>query len=527
MKNAKAKNKTALFLVLILSAGCFGSCFLNKGDSSVSESSKEETVDPLAFDTLYESKSTVKLNHLQETEFTVHKEIGDKNYLRIELLTDVNLVGYIHYTDVDNPAKTHKEKIYIEQGATEFTMFLDAFRKGAFGDFSKKLEKITLQNVSEQEGAIRVTNIAVSGRTYDTQEMLYINNGKIKLGAWLAAGGSICHVERLGEDVVEYIDENGSVCIDKDVDASKVRVVTEEVNLINIHDLGREIQQSYYANVNESHGYAPTDTVLYEGSVLYNPVQAGSAGDKQTQIIDYSYTDTEIRVKVRPQDWFFNNTQSDSYMENVYTFGENGVLMVYNRFVNFSQFRGMEKAWISGQETPAVYAVYPLNYFYCETTDGVIKDPNLSPMMTSNKKTCLNESVSDPYCYELSKNKVPDDWVAFVNENNFGIGIYTPNADAYCASRGSKSIWYEMVANHSYHKGMYDLKNYKYIPSAYADNYNYCGSPVIRRMVDFVPFEYEYAIDVGTVDEMRKNFRHLTANQTIKNNGFKAWSDEV
>lgn len=526
MKCTSCKKRFALFLAAILLAGCFSGCDMlpfNKGDAT--SSSIENENEERTFTSIYKGRQTVKLATKQTTEIAINQEIGEQNYFKIELLSDVNLVGYIHYAAVDKAATTHKEKMYIEQGTSEFTMFLDAFRKGAFGNFAKKIEKITLQNVSGQEGNVRVTEVSVSNRTYDNQKTLYINNGKLKLGASLAAGGAICHLEKMDENVVEYLDGEGNVRIDKNVDASKVKVVSKEVNLINVHDLGREIQQSYYAIVDESHGYAPKDEVLYEGAVLYNPVQAGSAGDKQSQIIDYRCTDTEIYVKIRPQDWFFDNTQTDSYMENIYKFGENGVLMVYNRFVNFSQFTDMEKAQISSQETPAVYTVYPLNYFYCETQSGVILDPNLSSMMTSNKKTDLNDFVNEPYYYMMSQEKVPDDWFAFVNDKNFGVGIYVPNSDFYGASRGWASTAYDMIHNHSYNKEFHYVPRGEYVPSAYAVNYNYCSAPVIRRMVDFVPFEYEYAICVGTVDEMRGNFLCLKEAGTIQNEGLNAWEN--
>ena len=164
------KKKISLFLAILLGLASFSACdFLGNtasvGDnSSVSESAEEEKD---SFDILYESKNTVTLDEDAETEISIGKEIGDKNYLRIQLLTDENLVGYIHYTNVKNPSKTHKEKIYIEQGSSEFTMFLDAFRVGAFGNFSKKIDKITLQNVGTAQGNLfRLRQVGATPRIF-------------------------------------------------------------------------------------------------------------------------------------------------------------------------------------------------------------------------------------------------------------------------------------------------------------------------------------------------------------------------
>ena len=520
----KTRKKISLFLAALLGLMSFSACdFLGKDNSSISGS----VVDEETFEVLYKGKEAVNLAVGAQTEIPIGKDVGDKNYLRIKIATDLDIVGYIHYANNQNPNETHKEKIYIERNETEFTMFLDAFRVGAFGDFSKKIEKITLQNVSEEAGNLRIREVAISDRTYDNQEMLYINNHALKIGASLAVGGALCHVESLNRSVVEYLDKDGKVRIDEDIDASKVVAITDEVNLINIHDLGREIQQSYYANVDESYGYAPDDEVLYEGiggAVLYNPVQAGSAGHNQTQIIDYRQTEDEIYVKSRPQDWFFRNTQTDSYMESTYTFGEYNTLLVTNRFVNFSQFVNMESAWVSSQETPAVYTVHPLNYFYCETVDGVINDPNLKPATTGQPKLSVGDAVLENYYYVLFHEKVLGSWMANVNDKGFGLGMYMPMAERYNASRGWAMTRYELVYNNQYNTSIYDLSDRRFVPSAYVNNYNYLCPNITRRMVDFVPFEYGFALYVGTVEEMRDSFKKLDDDGTIDNSSMDAWA---
>ena len=277
----KTTKKIAVFLASVLAVASFSACdFLKNLGGNEQASSVAETED--GFTLLYNEAKTSSLKRGDEVEIPLNKEIAGKNYLRIRLNTAVNLVGYVEYTDKSNSAKSHCEKIHIERGETEFTAFLDAFRLGARGDFDKILTKITLKSVSETEGNVRIKEVAVSDRTYP-EGMLYIQNDSLKIGVDLTAGGALCHVERLGRQVVEYIDEKGCVRIDEGVDASAVNCITDEVNLVNIHDLGREIQQSYYAGVGEENGYVPDEEVLYDGlggDVLYNPVQAGSAGDK-------------------------------------------------------------------------------------------------------------------------------------------------------------------------------------------------------------------------------------------------------
>ena len=513
-------NKITCFLAVVLSLSSFSACGFLGGQGAEDE----------GVQTLCKNKVDSALIAGEQTEIVIGKEVGDKNYLTIQLQNDVALVGYIHYTDKNDTTKTHKEKFFIEADAHTFSMFLDGIRIGAFGAFEKRIDKITLQNVEgRKSGVIRVEKVTISDRTYNNQEMLYLDNGMMKVGASLAAGGALCHLESLNRDVVEYLDSDGKVRIDEGIDPNDVNVISEEVNLINVHDLGREIQQSYYSYVTEENGYKPDDEVLYDGigdGYKYNPVQAGSAGDKQTQIIDYELAKNRLYVKSRPQDWFFDNTQTDSYMESIYTFDKGGTLIVTNRFVNFAQFTDMDQVSTCGHEIPAVYIVHPLNYFYCETAEGIINDPGLSPIPTAKLRSSINQEVEGNYWYQLPAETVVGSWLANVNDRGFGLGMYIPNVERFSASRGWKPTTYTVFANNYYDTNIYDLSGMRYIPSEYVDNYNYFSPAVTRKMVDFVPFEYSFALYIGRVSEMKERFDWLKEKGTIKNEGLDNWSKE-
>lgn len=516
--------KTAICLALctIFSTAFFTAC----GEEEHSSSSSSNRVED-GFETLYTEKTARNLSVGGTASFPINKDVGDKNYLKIEISTDVNLVGYIRYEENTGSGKTNEEKIYIEAGAKEFTSFLDAFRRGAFGDFDKKITEITLQNVSDTPGEIKLSAVKISGRVFDPDETLFIDDGALKVGASLAMGGALTHVEKINAGVVEYIDENGDVRIEPNINPNEVTVITEESNLINIHDYGREIQQSYYAAVDESNGYVPKSEVLYDATLRYNPIQAGSAGDMQSQIIEYRHTKNEIYIKARLQEWFLDNTLSDSYAESRYYFAQDGMMISYNRFVNFSQFTGLEDLPIVGQETPAIYISYPLNYFYCETTKGTINDPNLTSAVRSPFKEQLTDKIDGPYHYRLDEKSVPGDWAAFVNDKGFGIGFCMPEADMYKASRGWDKVssvnYYNEPTNHSYYKKIHGVLEYEYVPSAYADNYNYFCPVTDTRMLDFIPIEFEYAIYVGTTTEMKQQFNALRTAGFLENKNLHAW----
>lgn len=511
------RKKFQKWMALALGVFFLTSCTPTKTDSSNSQQVEGNLYN---FEQIYRGGKSYTLEHNEEVEISLSCDIGKKNYLKIDLYTNMNLVGYIYYEHHTDATTNNKEKIYIEKGATEFATFLDAYRVGAKAPYKKKLTKIVLQNVEKETGQVLINSVEISDRTYDRTEELYIDDGSLKMGTALLHGGAIRHIEKLNAGVVEYIDQNGNVCINPNVDSDGVELISEEVNLVNIHDLGREIQQSYYSLAGKENGYDPTEEVWYDGTLRYNPVQAGSAGDKESQIIDYEVTDGEIYVKVKPLEWFFHNTLSDSYMENRYYFNGKGVLIAYNRFVNFSQFTNLENVAIASQEMPAVYIAQPLNYFYCETVDGNIKDSNLSPLPTSDAKHGLFDGKTSNYHYSLDEKKVPGDWLAFVNEQSFGLGMYMPQADYYAASRGVTSTSYERLENHISASWQ---GNGKYIPSAYVTNYNYFTSGIFANMLDFVPIEYEYAVYVGTVWDMREEFSSLQERNVIDNAGLTAW----
>ena len=156
----------------------------------------------------------------------------------------------------------------------------------------------------------------------------------------------------------------------------------------------------------------------------------------------------------------------------------------------------------------------------------MINDPNLSPIpeATSAMRTSVLEEVEGNYWYQLQAKNVIGNWLANVNDVGFGMGMYIPNVERFSASRGWKTTSYTLLYNHYYDINIYDLRDLRLIPSAYVDNYNYFSPGITRRMVDFVPFEYSFALYIGRVEEMRERFGWLKENETIKNEGIDNWA---
>lgn len=513
------------------------------GSKDKEEEQKENvnyTLDEYSFSTVYTNNEEKTLSAYVVDDptangnvvYNVYSNLGSKNYIKLELETNVNLVGYINYYNNKNNQESNSEKFFIEANSTQFTIFLDAYRVGARGAYEKTISTISFQNVDENTvGKLKFKSLGVSDRALNTYEDFYITDGATVLGTSPFYGGCITYLERVEEDVYEYMDSDGNIRIDRDVDPDFVyQVVSDKVNLVNIYDLGREIQPSYYSNVTSANGYTPDydpedtdsyyDGITESGEPIYNPIQCGDFGGHTPQIIDYVYKPDYLYIKMKAQEWFFyTNIQANGYIEVTYYFDKNGSLMVDNAYTDFSQFINIYDVSICTQETPATYFAYPLNYFYCETKQGVIFDSQLSAQNgRSVGKSSLRTSVAGDYFYALKGKMVTDGWCAFVNENKFGVGIYLPNADKYIASRGSKSVsYFNDTDNSTYNEKYFTFDQSEIVASYSVLNYSYVNPALVRRMIDFVPLEYSYALFIGDTTQMGEAFTELNDSGRLTN----------
>lgn len=516
----KTITKRAVCLLMVGLIGTACAACNKKEPVETSEATPNYTLENYDFTTVYTDGEQKTLNVYNpavpeengKVVYDVYSNLGNKNYLKLELETNVDLVGYINYRSNADSSVTHSEKFFVEANSTEFITFLDAFRAGAYGAFEKTITTISFQNVDEtKEGTFTLKSAGISDREIVTKEELFISDGATVLGTSAFYGGCISYLERLDADIYEYMDSDGNICIDRDVDPETVyKVSSDKVNFVNICDLGREIQPSYYSAVGKENGYDPVykpeDTYqgLSGGKPIYNPIQCGDYGGHSPQIIDYNYQSDYLYIKMKAQEWFFNsNVQANGYIESTYYF-EDGAVIVDNRYIDFSQFINEREAGMHMQETPALYVAYPLNYFYCETKQGVIFDKNCSPQDgRSQERVSLRTTPTGPYFYSVNGKMATDGWCAFVNENKFGVGIYMPNADRYIASRGQISTnYFNEDQNSRYYPEFFTFSEEQIVPSYATFNYSYINPAIIRKMINFVPLEYTYALFVGDTEEM-------------------------
>ena len=177
---------------------------------------------------------------------------------------------------------------YLEEGKQSFSGLIIDFLNG------KQAASLTTIRVDtcEQKLAEEFLIFDLYTELIDVPERdYYISGSRYTLGIDLGWGGTI-----------NYVSDN------------KCNIDGVE-NMINKHDPGRLVQQSYY-------GTGAIEGVFEWGSFNgsnqwpYNPVQGGGKGGYASRIIDFVVEDNYVYVKAQPLDWGKINYITPSYMEN-------------------------------------------------------------------------------------------------------------------------------------------------------------------------------------------------------------------
>lgn len=377
-------------------------------------------------------------------KYTLKLPMGnDFNTYVLTYSSDVPIKGVITYKV---SGKSVSEEFYLEEGYHKtFTSFVD----GAIaGNDCAELTSVRISLIKAKSLTFRLEGIEATKRELPKTDVVYIEDGNYKLGIKLTWGGGISYLEDLrdGDDSLK--------------------------NLLNDHDTGRLIQQSYYGT--NSAPYVPEK--YGENMWCYNPVQGGDQYNNRSKLVDYVISEDgkSIYVKCRPLDWAKKNVLTLSYMENTYTLCD-GYVKVDNRFVDFSGYTHRN----ADQELPAFYTVSYLSEFVCYTGQKAWSGDTLTV------KPSLPFWGGNANAYFTLGSK--ETWAAWRAPNGYALGVYTPMATTLLAGR----------------------HNYNGSKDAHNDATNYVAPLIKNTMKSFEPFEYTYYIATGTVEEIRDQFYEL------------------
>ena len=349
----------------------------------------------------------------------------------------------------------HEEQFFIEAAESGEFSFVIAYYFDA--DLASGKITVSAETCTGEEADLMIFGIRPHEIPYSNKTVRYIESSRYKLGVKLNWGGAVSYLE------------------------DKTANIDGLTNLINCHDTGRLLQQSYYGTYGNDEF---TPGTSFGVGWRYNPVQGGDQYGHESRLIDFVESENSIYVKSQPLDWAKTNYLTPFYMDNTYTVTDEYV-RVDNRFVDFS---GWDHP-VAGQELPALYTVSYLSDFVYYAGENSWCDDTLT------YKTDLPFWGPNPR--ETSffmKGENTETWGAFFNpDDDFGIGLYTPNIDKLTGGRNA----------------------YNGSKSASNDSTNYIGASNEMKIVSYEPIEYGYLIATGSVEEIRAVFK---ANRDFTDN---------
>ncbi len=261
-------------------------------------------------------------------------------------------------------------------------------------------------------------------------DWLYLDNGQIRLGVDRAAGASIGF---FGES-------------------------TTGRNLLNHHDKGRFIQQSYYG---------AKDGSDWNGKPWrWNPVQGGGWRNEPARTLAFTNTATTLYARTLPKHWATGADLPDVVMEEWLT--------LTNRIAHLRfrmTYSGATNHPPAHQELPAVFADLALTNLVYYKGDA----PWTRGALMRRVPGWPNE-----YDKGLSEN-----WAAYVDERDWGLGAFVPGTTEVTCYR---------------HPGK---------PGPAGSGCSYLAPIRTLAITNGFKLEYDVFLTIGTVGEMRERFRDL------------------
>jgi len=289
------------------------------------------------------------------------------------------------------------------------------------------------------------------------EQMSFIQNDQIRLGADLSIGGSVTHLSANGGP-----------------------------NMINSHDWGRQIQMSFYSGPNpfEPNGKKPRKSWAGLG---WNPIQSGDCYGNRSKMLEHRNDGREIYVKCRPMHWPLNNQPGQCTFECWYRLEGNRV-QVRSRLTNERDDTTQYSA--RAQELPAIYTNG--RWYKLVTYKGDRPFSGAEPTVLVDR--------DDGKGWPWRNFYTPEHWVALLDESDWGLGVYLPYA---CAFTGG-------FANRPKGTG-----------GPEAAQTGYMGPTIREVLDHNIVYTYDYTLIVGSLQEIRDHVYECEKNRALPHWEFK------
>ncbi|MGQ1783614.1 MULTISPECIES: hypothetical protein [unclassified Saccharicrinis] len=247
-----------------------------------------------------------------------------------------------------------------------------------------KIEKSTLFILS-----ILFYSVGLYGQQY-----LSLDNDTLHLKLDLTRGGAICYISKSGGDR----------------------------NIVNIHDEGRYIQQSYYAGKKVNRQSEGQKSAWSPWS--WNPIQVGDCYRNRAKILEQKQSVNTLYVKCVPMLWDMDNKAAEAVMEQWTTLSGN-VIKVRNKLSCHRTDSIYGEEANNNQELPAVYPISSLKNLYTYFGDKPFTGEPLSNPHVKN--------LRDGFWGKYKNQMVAENWMAFVDDDLWGMAVYTPICSNFLA----------------------------------------------------------------------------------------------
>ncbi|MFP6872970.1 MAG: hypothetical protein VCA55_05610 [Verrucomicrobiales bacterium] len=220
----------------------------------------------------------------------------------------------------------------------------------------------------------------------------------VAIMAFSAQAGFGSHWEYLDNGVVRIgIDKSRGACIGYFATSATGR------NLLNNRDEGRFIQQSYYGG---------PDGSKWNGKPwVYNPVQGGNWKGGKSRLLEFNRDEKKktISARVEPLSWASGIACPEAIMD--VTVSLEGPLARIRFRMNYT---GRDQSSVRDQEMPAVFVDAGLaNLVYAENGKLKRRVPG----------------------WPNERGRAPENWLAYLDEKDWGIGICTPGTESFTCYR--------------------------------------------------------------------------------------------
>jgi len=270
--------------------------------------------------------------------------------------------------------------------------------------------------------------------------------------------------------------DNGIIKVKQDLTRggaiNYISVSSNSTNIVNIHDEGRYVQQSYYAGISvdrQAEGQSPSWSPW-----PWNPIQVGDCYMNRAQILEFNKSSDTTYVKCIPMQWDMNNMAAEATMEQ-WTILQGNVIKVVNKLTCYRTDDIYGEGYDLSQELPAVYPISSLCNLYSYAGNNPFTYEPVENLPV------VNLSSGFWGIYDNNHGNAPSEkWMAFVDDDLWGIGVYTPVAQRFLAGMSGTPGGSSSSASTSY------IAPTKIVP-------------LYKNSV----FEYEYYLVVGDLEDIR------------------------